>query len=108
MDDRSATTSHEGELMDWSDKPALPELSTDRTIGGIRRGLMTAALAGLMLVGAGVAVVSAASPDPSASPTPSTQVDPSDDGTTTPTESAAPDHMCPDKTQDTGSTSSTG
>lgn len=93
--------------MDWSDKPALPELSTDRTIGGIRRGLITATLAGLMLIGAGVAVVSAASPDPSASTTPTTQ--PSDDGTTTPTtpgESAQPDD-CPDKLADTG-TSSTG
>jgi len=94
--------------MDWSDKP-LPALSTDRTIGGIRRGVMTTALAGLLLIGAGVAAVSAASPDPSASTTPSTQ--PADDGTTTPTtptESARPDHLCPDKTTDTGSTSSTG
>lgn len=80
--------------MDWSDKPALPALSTDRTVGGIRRGVITAGLAGLMLIGAGVAAVSAASPDPSAS--------------TTPTGSAAPDHVCPDKTTDTGSTSSTG
>jgi len=90
--------------MDWSDKPVLPALSTDRTVGGIRRGVMTAALAGLMLIGAGVAAVSAASPDPSASTTPSTQ--PSDDGTTTPTESARPDHNCPDKTGDTGSDAS--
>lgn len=85
--------------MDWSDKPVLPALSTDRTIGGIRRGVMTAAIAGLVLIGAGVAAVSAASPDPSASTTPSTQ--PSDDGTTTPTESARPDHLCPDETGDT-------
>ena len=92
--------------MDWSDKPALPALSTDRTVGGIRRGVMTAALAGLMLIGAGVAAVSAASPDPSASTTPSTLVDPSDDGTTTPTESARPDHLCPDKTGDTESDAS--
>jgi hypothetical protein len=90
--------------MDWSDKPALPALSTDRTIGGIRRGALTAALAGLMLVGAGVAAVSAASPDPSASTTPSAQ--PSDDGTTTPTESASPDHLCPDEAQDTQSDAS--
>jgi hypothetical protein len=89
--------------MDWSDKPALPALSTDRTVGGIRRGVMTAALAGLMLIGAGVAAVSAASPDPSATPTPSSQVDPSDDGTTTPTESARPGHDCPDKTHETES-----
>lgn len=94
--------------MDWSDKP-LPALSTDRTLGGIRRGVMTTALAGLLLIGAGVAAVSAASPDPSASTAPTTQ--PSDDGTTTPTtpsESARPDHVCPDKASDTGSTSSTG
>lgn len=90
--------------MDWSDKPVLPALSTDRTVGGIRRGVMTAALAGLMLIGAGVAAVSAASPDPSPSTTPSTQ--PSDDGTTTPTESARPDHDCPDKAEDTPSDAS--
>ena len=93
--------------MDWSDKPDLPALSTDRTIGGIRRGLLTAVLTGLLLVGAGVAAVSAASPDPSASSTPSTQAEPSDDGTTTPTESAAPDRLCPDK-EDTESDASTG
>ncbi len=29
--------------MDWSDKPALPELATNRTIGGFRRGVVTAA-----------------------------------------------------------------
>jgi hypothetical protein len=98
--------------MDWSDKPALPALTTDRTIGGIRRGVMTTGLAGLLLIGAGVAAVSAASPEPSASTTPTTQ--PSDGGTTTPTtpttptESAQPDQLCPDKTTDTGSTSSTG
>jgi ABC-type transport system substrate-binding protein len=99
---------NEGEAMDWSDKPALPALSTIRTIGGIRRGVMTAALTGLLLVGAGVAAVSAASPDPSASTTPSTQAEPSDDGTTTPTESARPDRLCPDKAQDTESDASTG
>jgi ABC-type transport system substrate-binding protein len=93
--------------MDWSDKPELPALSTDRTIGGIRRGLMTAVLTGLLLVGAGVAAVSAASPDPSASTTPSTQAEPSDDGTTTPTESAQPDRLCPDE-EDTESDASTG
>jgi hypothetical protein len=91
--------------MDWSDKP-LPALSTDRPFGGIRRGVMTAALAGLLLVGAGVAAVSAASPDPSTSPTPSTQVDPSDDGTTAPNESARPDGNCPDKAADTDASSS--
>ena len=93
--------------MDWSDKP-LPALSTDTTFGGIRRGVMTAALAGLLLVGAGVAAVSAASPDPSTSPAPTTQTNPSDNGTTAPTESAAPGHLCPDKTTNSGSTSSTG
>jgi hypothetical protein len=94
--------------MDWSDKPPLPALPADRTIGGIRRGVMTTALAGLLLIGAGVAAVSAASPDSSTSPTPSTQVDPSDDGTTTPTESARPDEDCPDKAADTESDASTG
>jgi hypothetical protein len=93
--------------MDWSDKP-LPALSTDRTLGGIRRGIMTTVFAGLLLVGAGVAAVSAASPDPSTSPAPSTQVAPSDNGTTAPGASTQPDHVCPDKTTDTGSSSSTG
>ncbi|MDQ2965195.1 MAG: hypothetical protein M3R57_05055 [Chloroflexota bacterium] len=92
--------------MDWSDKPALPELATNRTIGGFRRGVVTAALAGLMLIGAGVAAVSAASPDPSTSPTPTTQADPS--ATTAPTESAKPDHLCPNKPAATSSTSLTG
>jgi hypothetical protein len=93
--------------MDWSNKP-LPALSTDTKLGGIRRGVMTAALAGLLLVGAGVAAVSAASPEPSTSPAPTTQTDPSDNGTTEPSESARPDHLCPDKATDSGSTSSTG
>jgi hypothetical protein len=67
---------------------------------------MTAALAGLMLIGAGVAAVSAASPDPSTSPTPTTQTNPS--ATTVPTGSAKPDHLCPNAPAATSSTSSTG
>ena len=82
--------------MDWSDQPALPPLSTERTIGGIRRGVLTAMLGGLLLIGGGVAAVSAASPDPSTAPAPSTEVEPSDDGTA-PTESTRPGSDCPDK-----------
>lgn len=92
--------------MDWSDKPPLPALSTDRTVGGIRRGVMTTALAGLLLIGAGVAAASAASPDPSTSPAPSAQVNPSDDGTTAPSESARPDGDCPDKAADADASTS--
>ncbi|HEY7589766.1 MAG TPA: hypothetical protein VH723_02165 [Candidatus Limnocylindrales bacterium] len=99
--------------MDWSQDPPLPPLATDRTVGGLRRGVMTAAIAGMLLIGGGVAAVSAASPDPSASTTPSTETTPSDDGTTSPDPSANPDtgrqgHDCPDEQADTESDASSG
>jgi hypothetical protein len=75
---------------------------------GLRRTVLTGALAGLLLVGGLVAVVSAASPDPGASTAPSTTADPNDDTTTDPNggttaHSTRPGHAggnaadCPDK-----------
>ena len=75
---------------------------------GLRRTVLTGALAGLLLVGGAVAVVSAASPDPGASTAPSTMADPNDGTTTDPNggttaPSTRPGHAggnaadCPDK-----------
>ncbi len=97
--------------MDWNDQPAQAP-PPDRTIGGLRRGIVTAVLAvGLLVVG-GAAAVTAASPDPSASAAPNATTQPSDDGSTTPSPSAKPDrgtgHNCPNKgtTDDSSGTSS--
>ena len=69
--------------MDWYDQPAEPPPPT-RAVTGVRRGLLTAALAvGLLGVG-GVAAVMAASPDPSASSAPNATQQPSNGGTTAP------------------------
>ena len=57
---------------------------------GFRRTVLTAGMAAALLVAGGAAVVSAASPDPSASPTPATTTNPSADGSTTPSTSATP------------------
>src|SRR3954466_13639578 len=66
--------------MEWTTPPvvpasvpvAAPEPTTSSAIpstgSGIRRAVITAALSALLLVGGAVAVVSAASPDPSAAP----------------------------------------
>ncbi len=80
-----------------------------KTTSGMRRAVLTAAISGLLLVAGGVAVVSAASPEPSASPS----TTPSDgpravDGTTTPrTHSGAPGD-CPDKAGGTDGTDGSG
>ena len=116
--------------MDWHDQTAQPAPLTPPTAplvppatlaptahveatspisdrSGLRRTVLTGALAGLLLVGGAVAVVSAASPDPGASTAPSTTADPNDSttdpdgGTTAP--STRPGHAggnaadCPDK-----------
>ena len=52
--------------------PVGVEPAETRTSSGMRRAILTAAISGLLLVGGGVAAVSAASPDPSAATTPST------------------------------------
>ena len=68
--------------MDWDDQPVQPPPAA-RVVTGVRRGLVTAVLAvGLLGVG-GVAVVMAASPDPSASPAPNATTQPSGNGGTT-------------------------
>jgi hypothetical protein len=68
--------------MDWYDQPAESPPPT-RAVTGVRRGLLTAALAvGLLGVG-GVAAVMAASPDPGASSAPNATQQPSGNGGTT-------------------------
>jgi len=68
--------------MDWYDQPTESPPAA-RAVTGVRRGLVTAVLAvGLLGVG-GVAVVMAASPDPSASPAPNATTQPSGNGGTT-------------------------
>ena len=67
---------------------------------GVRRAILTAAISGLLLVAGGVAVVSAASPEPSASPStvaPSdgTTTAPSNGGTTTPRTHTGTKADCP-------------
>jgi hypothetical protein len=92
--------------------PPTPIASTaSGTPGGVRRGLLTTALAIGLLVLGGSAVVFAASPEPSASTTPSATGMPSTDdstnGTSDPggtTDSTKPD--CPEGADD-GSTPST-
>src|SRR5215210_4436296 len=72
-------------LMNWFEAPAEPAHARPATTvapsqtapSRLRRGVVTAAIAALLLVGGGVAAVSAASPDPSASPSPSATTDPS-------------------------------
>jgi hypothetical protein len=80
--------------MTWNDQfaeqPTVPSVSTPEPQGhrtdGIRRAILTAGLAGALLVTGGVAVVWAASPDPSASPAPSQSTNPSNGGTTAPSD----------------------
>jgi hypothetical protein len=94
--------------MDWSDKPPLPALPADpndrrhpprRHDHGPRRALAHRSRSGRRIGG---------EPGLLHLPDAGTQVDPSDDGTTTPTESARPDEDCPDKAADTESDASTG
>ena len=51
--------------------PTAPTASHMRRPEGLRRAILTAGIAGALLVTGGVAVVFAASPDPSTSPAPS-------------------------------------
>lgn len=81
--------------MDSVDQPVQPaidqppergeapvEVTTARP-SGFRRTILTAGMAAALLVAGGVAVVSAASPDPSATPTPAATTDPSTDDDST-------------------------
>jgi amino acid transporter len=93
--------------MDWYETPAQPS-PPERTLTGVRRGLLTAVLAvGLLGVG-GVAAVMAASPDPSASSAPNATTQPSGNGGTT-APSARPGHgsgvNCPNMGGNSGSSS---
>jgi len=81
--------------MTWDDiqsggaavEPTAPAPAPIRRAEGLRRALLTAGIAGAVLVTGGVAVVFAASPEPSASPAPSaTTGDPSNGGTTAPSQ----------------------
>ena len=81
--------------MTWDDihtgepavEPTAPPPSPIRRPEGLRRALLTAGIAGALLVTGGVAVVFAATPEPSGSPAPSaTTGDPSNGGTTAPSQ----------------------
>ena len=76
---------------------------------GLRRAVLTAAISGLLLVAGGVAVVSAASPEPSASPS---TVAPSDGTTTTPSSGTTTTPRvkgdCPNKAGTSGSSGTDG
>ena len=61
--------------------PFVEAVPVETKPSGLRRAVLTAAISGLLLVAGGVAVVSAASPEPSASPS---TVAPSDGTTTAP------------------------
>jgi hypothetical protein len=74
---------HTGEAPVEPTPPTAPIRRPD----GLRRALLTAGIAGTLLVTGGVAVVFAASPEPSTSPAPSaTTGDPSNGGTTAPSQ----------------------
>ena len=64
--------------------PPAPTASHMRRPEGLRRAILTAGIAGALLVTGGVAVVFAASPDPSASPAPSATTPGSSGGSTAP------------------------
>src|SRR4051812_6100309 len=91
--------------MDWYDQPAESPPPA-RAVTGIRRGLLTAALAvGLLGVG-GVAAVMAASPDPNASSAPNATQQPSGNGGTTAPSTRGSGHMagnCPNMGGSSGS-----
>jgi len=101
--------------MNWNDEPVEPAQAQPQPgappaggSGSIRRGFVTAALAGLLLVGGVAAAVSAASPDPSASSAPTATSDPSGgtggNGGTAP--STRPKGDCPDRGSGDGGTDS--
>ena len=69
--------------MEWNDPPATAE-TAQRGFGGIRRTVATLALAAGLLTVGGVAVVAAASPDPSTPAAPSATSQPSTGGSTAP------------------------
>jgi hypothetical protein len=77
--------------MDSTDQPGQPAIDqpteppaavTATRPNGFRRTVITAGMAAALLIAGGVAVVSAASPDPSASPMSTATTDPTTDGST--------------------------
>ena len=85
--------------------PTTPRQAPIRRPDGLRRALLTAGIAGALLVTGGVAVAFAASPDPSASPSPSATTDPSGGGTTNPERRGHDGQPCPDDGTGSGGTS---
>jgi hypothetical protein len=80
---------------------------------GWRRAILTAAISGLLLVGGGVAVVSAASPAPSTAPSTTAPSNggttaPSNGGTTTPRNHTGSSANCPNMGGSGGSGSGSG
>jgi hypothetical protein len=81
----------------------IEPITQDRQLGGIRRTMLTALLAGGLLIVGGAAVVSAA--DPSASPAPSaSQATAGDAGATDDATDGTRDHDCPLDATDDGTT----
>ena len=79
--------------------PAHPAPTSFRRRDGLRRTLLTAGIAGALLVTGGVAAVFAATPDPSATPAPSATTDQSGGGSTAPgrDRQGRDGQPCPDK-----------
>ena len=81
----------------------IEPITQDRQLGGVRRTLLTALLAGGLLIVGGAAVVSAA--DPSASPAPSASQSTDDGaGATDDATEGSRDHDCPLDATDDGTT----
>ena len=79
--------------------PTNPAPASFRRPDGLRRTILTAGIAGALLVTGGVAAVFAATPDPSATPAPSATTDQSGGGTTAPQRErqGRDGQPCPDK-----------
>jgi hypothetical protein len=79
--------------------PANPGPASPRRPDGLRRTILTAGIAGALLVTGGVAAVFAATPDPSTTPAPSATTDQSGGGTSTPQRDrqGRDGQPCPDK-----------
>ena len=79
--------------------PTNPAPTTFRRPDGLRRTILTAGIAGALLVTGGVAAAFAATPDPSTSPAPSATTDQPGGGTTAPQRDrqGRNGEPCPDK-----------
>jgi hypothetical protein len=91
--------------------PSVEALRAETKPSGLRRAVLTAAISGLLLVAGGVAVVSAASPEPSASPStvaPGGTTAPPSNGTTTPRTHTGTKADCPNMGGGTSGSSGSG